>query len=50
MHKIDSLSTIALHVILALIAGALIGSAWDAWRARCRRREQALWDRMHPHR
>jgi hypothetical protein len=39
MHEFDSLAPIALHVILALIAGALIGSAWDAWRERRRRRD-----------
>jgi hypothetical protein len=50
MHEFDSLAPIALHVILALIAGALIGSAWDAWRERRRRKDQALWDWLHPHR
>lgn len=37
MHPVDSLAPIALHVILALIAGALVGSAWDAWREHRRR-------------
>lgn len=40
MNPADSLAPIALHVLLALLAGALIGSAWDAWRERrCRKRE-----------
>lgn len=47
MHPVDSLAPIALHVILALLAGALLGSAWDAWRERRRRKDQALWDRLH---
>lgn len=38
MHEFDLLAPIALHVILALIAGALIGSAWDAWRERRHRK------------
>jgi uncharacterized integral membrane protein len=41
MHEFDSLAPIALHVILALIAGALIGSAWDAWRERRHRKREA---------
>lgn len=50
MNPADSLAPIALHVILALIGGALIGSAWDAWREHRRRKDQALWDRLHHHR
>lgn len=38
MNPADTLAPIALHVILALIAGALIGSAWDAWRERRHRK------------
>ena len=48
MHPADSLAPIALHVLLSLLAGALIGSAWDAWLERRRKRDQALWDRLHP--
>lgn len=50
MHEFDSLAPIALHVIAALLVGALLGSAWDTWRERRRRRDQALWDRLHHHR
>jgi hypothetical protein len=50
LNPADSFAPIALRLILALIAGALIGSAWDTWRERRRRRDQALWDRLHPHR
>ncbi len=39
MNPADSFAPIALHVILALIAGALIGSAWDTWREHRRRRD-----------
>jgi hypothetical protein len=38
LNDVDSLAPIALHVILALIAGALIGSVWDTWREHRRRR------------
>ncbi len=41
MNPADSLSTVALHVIAALLVGALLGSAWDAWRER-RHRKKAL--------
>lgn len=48
MNAADSFAPVALHVLLALLAGALIGSAWDAWRERRRKRDQSLWDRLHP--
>jgi uncharacterized integral membrane protein len=41
MNPADTFAPIALHVILALIAGALIGSVWDAWRERRHRRREA---------
>lgn len=41
MHEFDSLAPLALHVLLALLAGALLGSAWDAWRERRRKRREA---------
>ncbi len=41
MHEIDSAAPIVLHVFLALGVGALLGTAWEAWRERRHRKAEA---------
>lgn len=41
MHEIDQAARIALHVLLALGVGILLGEAWEAWRDRRYRRTEA---------
>lgn len=41
MHEIDQAARIAVHVLLALGAGILIGSVWEAWRDRRYRQAHA---------
>lgn len=41
MTELDRLAPLALHLLIALLAGALLGSAWDAWRERRWRRNNA---------